>query len=93
MPDAAKYVAWYAGESNDAYFERFEEKALSLAFLNQMHFHCSTWDGPLLCRVLREIGFVDAAERGFGEGADARLLRDQPVKAAESVYVEARRGD
>jgi hypothetical protein len=56
-----------------------------------MHFHKSAWDGELLKKVLTEIGFEDTREVNHGEGEDKRLIKDQDVKAEESLYVEARK--
>ena len=41
--------------------------------------------------MLSEIGFVDARAASFGVGSDPRLVRDDPDKAHESLYVEARK--
>jgi hypothetical protein len=56
-----------------------------------MHFHKSAWDGELMTNLLTEIGFRNAREVSFGEGTDARLIKDQDVKAEESLYVEAQK--
>jgi predicted SAM-dependent methyltransferase len=91
VPDLRKYVDFYVGRLKHEHFSPFQPRALAISFLTQMHMHRSTWDADLLCAVLREVGFVDATEVAFGQGHDARLIKDQDVKAAESLYVEARK--
>jgi hypothetical protein len=34
-------------------------------------------------------GFIEVERRAFGDGADPKLLRDEPDRAVESLYVEA----
>lgn len=91
VPDLAKYVRFYDGEPQAAGFEEFPERALGVSFLTQMHMHRSAWDGALMTRVLGEIGFADARQVAFGEGCDPRIVRDDPDKTHESLYVEARK--
>jgi hypothetical protein len=91
VPDLAKYVRFYQGEPQASGFQDFPERALGVSFLTQMHMHRSTWDAALLTRVLTEIGFAAVREVVFGQGSDPRLIRDDPDKAHESLYVEARR--
>jgi predicted SAM-dependent methyltransferase len=91
VPDLAKYVRFYQGEPQAPGFEDFPERALGVSFLTQMHMHRSAWDAALMTRVLAEIGFTDTSEVAFGEGSDPRLIRDDPDKVHESLYVEARR--
>ncbi len=91
VPGIRKYIDFYEGRSKDSFFEQFPVKALAISFLTQMHFHKSAWDGELLTKLLAEIGFQNAREVNFGEGMDNRLIKDQDVKAAESLYVEAQK--
>lgn len=91
VPDLGKYVRYYTNEKPGSDFREFPERALAISFLTQMHLHRSAWDAALMVRVLQEVGFVDAREAGFGEGSDPQIIRDDPDKAHESLYVEARR--
>lgn len=91
VPDLGKYAAYYQGGGKDSALGDFPHPALAMSFLTQMHMHRSAWDGDLLVQVLTEAGFADARVAAFGQGTDSRLLRDDPDKVHESVYVEARK--
>ena len=91
VPDLRAYVDLYDGRDSRPEFACFPHPAVGVSFLTQMHLHRSTWDADLLVRVLAELGFDDACASSFGIGADARLVRDDPDKSHESLYVEARK--
>lgn len=91
VPSVKVYIDYYEGRIKNDYFEQFPNKALAISFLTQMHLHRSTWDGELMTQLLLDLGFEDAKEVPFGEGTDKRLIKDQDVKKAESLYVEARK--
>ncbi len=91
VPDLRKYVDFYEGKSIDEFFQPFQQKALAISFLTQMHTHRSTWDVNLMIQLLTEIGFVQSKEVEFGEGTDHRLIKDQESKAVESLYIEAQK--
>jgi predicted SAM-dependent methyltransferase len=91
VPGLRRYVDFYEGRNTDSFFAQFPHKALAISFLTQMHFHKSAWDGDLMTSLLAEIGFQNAREVNFGTGTDQRLIKDQDVKAEESLYVEAQK--
>jgi predicted SAM-dependent methyltransferase len=91
VPDVRTYVDFYEGRLSRPQFAPIPHPAVGISFLTQMHLHRSAWDADLMTRVLTEIGFADARAVSFGVGADARLVRDDPDKAHESLYVEARK--
>jgi predicted SAM-dependent methyltransferase len=91
VPGIRKYVDFYEGRNSDSFFAQFPQRALAISFFTQMHFHKSAWDGELMTRVLSEIGFEHVKEVGHGEGTDKKLIKDQDVKAEESLYVEAQK--
>jgi len=91
VSDLATYVRYYRGEIADDQFFSLPHRTLALSFLTQMHMHRSVWDSDLMVKVLDEIGFCDAATVSFGAGSDMRLVKDDPDKAIESLYVEARK--
>jgi predicted SAM-dependent methyltransferase len=91
VPDLATYVRYYRKEINDDQFFSLPHRTLALSFLTQMHMHRSVWDAELMVEVLSELGFHDAAAVSFGQGADSRLIKDDPEKVVESLYVEARK--
>lgn len=91
VPDLAKYIRYYHGEPMECRFQEFPLRALGLSFLTQMHMHKSVWDARLLVQVLTELRFTDVREVAFGECTDLRIIRDDPDKSHESLYVEARR--
>lgn len=90
VPDLAVYVRRYCGTSAPGLYE-FPANAVAVSYLTQMHLHKSAWDGDLLCSVLRDIGFMDVSVVEYRQGTDDRLLRDDPDKQFESLYVEARK--
>jgi predicted SAM-dependent methyltransferase len=91
VPDLATYVRYYRKEIDDKQFFSLPHRTLALSFLTQMHMHRSVWDADLMIEVLSELGFEDAAAVSFGSGSDTRLIKDDPEKAPESLYVEARK--
>jgi predicted SAM-dependent methyltransferase len=91
VPDLATYVRYYRHEIDDEQFFALPHRVLALSFLTQMHMHRSVWDADLMCQVLTELGFENAVAVSFGTGSDLRLIKDDPDKAPESLYVEARK--
>lgn len=91
VPDVRTYVEFYEGRLARPEFGPIPHPAVGISFLTQMHLHRSAWDADLMTRVLTEIGFADASAKSFGVSADPRLARDDPDKAHESLYVEARK--
>jgi predicted SAM-dependent methyltransferase len=91
VPDVKTYVDYYEGRLAKPEFAPIPHPAVGISFLTQMHLHRSTWDADLMTRVLTEIGFAEARAASFGVGSDPRLVRDDPDKAHESLYVEARK--
>lgn len=91
VPDVRTYVELYEGRLARPEFDPIPHPAVGISFLTQMHLHRSAWDADLMARVLTELGFADAQPASFGVGADPRLVRDDPDKAHESLYVEARK--
>lgn len=91
VPDLMTYVGYYRNEIDNDWFRPFPHRALALSFLTQMHMHRSVWDADLMIRVLTELGYDNAAAVSFGIGSDPRLIKDDPDKASEGLYVEARK--
>jgi predicted SAM-dependent methyltransferase len=91
VPDLGAYVSFYQGKASPPEFAGFPHPAVGVSFLTQMHLHRSAWDADLMMRILTELGFIEARCAAFGVGADPRLVRDDPDKAHESLYVEARK--
>lgn len=91
VPDLARYARYYQAGGADHELGDFPHPAVAISFLTQMHLHRSAWDGDLLTQALGALGFADARVVSFGHGADARLVKDDPDKAHESLYVEARK--
>lgn len=91
VPGIRKYVDFYEGRNTDSFFAQFPLRALAVSFFTQMHLHKSAWDDELMISVLEEIGFRNVRQVNFGEGTDERLIKDQAVKAEESLYVEAQK--
>jgi predicted SAM-dependent methyltransferase len=91
VPDLRAYVDFYDGKVSTPEFGQFPHPAVGVSFLTQMHMHRSVWDEDLIVRSLIELSFLDAKAVPFGAGTDERLLRDDPDKVHESLYVEARK--
>ena len=91
VPNLSKYIDFYNGRQQNTEFERFPLKALSISFMSQMHYHKSVWDGDLMVNVLNAIGFVNVSEVDIGQGVDKKIIKDQPEKDWESLYVEAQK--
>lgn len=92
LPDLQRFVDFYNGDTTSSEFvDRFAYGAEALSFLTQNFGHISLWDGRLLEAVLTEVGFVNVRVVSYGEGSDARLVKDSPNRQWESVYVEAQK--
>jgi len=107
VPDAGKYLAAYMAEgwseliltrplldgNKDTFSEqRFQTKMeLINEVFRQGGEHKFAWDFETLSLALRRVGFVDIQRRSFNVGFDEKLLIDSPIRAAESLYVEARK--
>lgn len=94
VPSLAIFARYYVsgdravlGGANRAWNHRAE----AIADLTQMWGHLSVWDFELMAALLADVGFTDIREAAFGQGADPELLRDDPEKAWETLYVEARK--
>lgn len=107
VPDAGRYLAAYAAagwdeiaalrglrpDGEDPYSNcRFRTKMeLVNEIFRQGVQHKYAYDEATLAQVLHDAGFRDVATRKFGESGDLRLLLDQPGRAHESLYIEARK--
>lgn len=92
VPDLRKYVSCYVGGGSGEGFGQWPTGCEAIRSLTQNWGHLSVWDAPLLGRFLEDAGFLAVKEVGFGEGADARLLKDSPERCWETLYMEARKG-
>ena len=91
VPDLSKYVAYYIGEPSHKKFYRWTTGAEAIWALTQNWGHRSVWDSQLLTLALRQVGFVNVREVGFGQGTDERLIKDSEERKCESLYVEAQK--
>lgn len=92
VPDLARYVSYYLGDTPDPRFaERWPRRAEAIRALTQSYGHRSVWDANLTCAVLRDIGFRDVRQVDYGTGSDPRLLVDTADRRWESLYVEGRK--
>lgn len=92
VPGIRRYIDYYEGRGNESdFFSQFPHKALAISFFTQMHFHKSAWDGELMTELLTDIGYRNAREVSHGDGTDPRLIKDQDIKADESLFVEAQK--
>ncbi len=92
VPDLEKYVEFYLHPDQVKYrnpnFQQWKSGAEALYSLAHHFQHLSLWDGSLLHQQLAMAGFRKVTVVGFKQGADPRLLRDDPSRAWESLYCE-----
>lgn len=102
VPDAGLYLRCYAehGGNHQAAFpavgadERDRDGATAMMVVNRVfrdYGHRYAYDEETLCKLLSEAGFAQPARAGFRRGQCETLLIDTPSRAAESLYVEARK--
>lgn len=92
VPDLGRYLRWEWLRADVPKMARYGSLPEAVSNLTQNHAHRSVWDGALLRELLEGVGFVDAREVTFREGADAELAAvDGESHRWESVYVEARK--
>ncbi|HEY9609034.1 class I SAM-dependent methyltransferase [Allocoleopsis sp.] len=92
VPDLKKYVDFYSGKNQEKDFcQKWSTGAEAIGSLTQSWGHLSVWDSDLLGRTLQEVGFSNIREVGFSEGTDLRLIKDDPKRQWESLYMEAQK--
>jgi len=91
VPDLGRYVANYVQPGESPGFSRWRSGGEALRCLSQGWGHVSLWDAELLGDALRREGFEAIVQSGFGEASDPRLALDDPDRAWETLYMEARR--
>ncbi len=105
VPDAETYLRSYlsqiTGDGSHRFpFQDAEENLpgwTPLTSVNRVFYqdrespagHCTMFDFPLMRQLLLDAGFIDVQRRAFQEGRDPQLVVDSPVRAVESLYVEA----
>ncbi len=92
VPDLELYVAYYLNSASaDSEFMRWETGAEAIGALTQKWGHRSVWDAKLLTRVLETAGFSRIERVRYGEGTDARIVKDRVDRRWESLYIEAQK--
>lgn len=91
VPNLKKYVDNYIGKTSDEKFHQWPSGCEAIHALTQNWGHLSVWDPGLLGRFLREAKFPHPKEVGFREGTDTRLLKDNPERRWETLYMEAQK--
>ena len=86
VPDIDKFTSDDYAQAGD-----FSSRPEAISYITQHFWHLSVWDARLMVDLLTSLGFKDVRECAFGEGTDRALVRDQEVKKAESLWVEARK--
>lgn len=90
VPDLEKYIRYYVSRGDDA-FLKWSTGAEAISSLTQEWGHRSVWDAELLEKVLTSIGFSSVVRCEYLESSDARLLKDNPSRIWETLYMEARK--
>jgi predicted SAM-dependent methyltransferase len=91
VPDVMKFAQHDSANPISPGAPEFSSRALAISFATQMHLHRSAWDDSLLTRVLSELGYTEVRKASYGVGAEPRLVRDDPDKERESLFVDARK--
>jgi len=105
VPDAEKYLRAYCAEGwgelerirplrpqqTDAYYgHRYATKMELVNFIfRQVCDHKFAYDAETLIALLRRCGFARVAQQAFGQSLMPEICLDQPMRASESLYVEA----
>lgn len=90
VPDMAKYVAYYNGETPHDKFKMWDEnRGEALWSMAYNWGHHSLYDLSLMTKLLQEAGFKDIKESSFNKSRDDKLLLDDKGRLWESLYVEA----
>lgn len=91
VPDLKKYVKYYCGEKVHEKFHNWQTGCEAIRTLTQDHIHLSVWDSELLTMYLEKVGFINVKEVVYMQGTDQLLLKDEPRRAWESLYMEAQK--
>jgi predicted SAM-dependent methyltransferase len=97
VPDAGLYLRLYAQASaGEPVNFPWTEKAFvtPMMYVNNCfrgYGHLYAYDFATLRVLLEAAGFKSVTRRSFGEGFDSKLVADDQYRAAESLYVEARK--
>jgi predicted SAM-dependent methyltransferase len=107
VPDAEKYLRAYCegnweqlrrirpldSEDKDVYFHCKYNAPMELinVVFRQGHEHKYAYDCANLDFLLRRYGFSTVARQAFGQSLMPELCLDQPIRASESLYVDARK--
>jgi predicted SAM-dependent methyltransferase len=91
VPDLNKYVRYYNHDLTNDSFKQFSCGAHAISELTQNWGHTSVWDEHLLRSVLEEVGFVNISKVDFKVSSDSKLLKDNPDRRWESLYMEAQK--
>lgn len=105
VPDAEKYLRGYCSEGwdelvrvrplrpgpTDAYYgHRYATKMELVNFVfRQVCDHKYAYDAETLMNLLRRCGFARVEQQQFGRSWMPEICLDQPMRASESLYVEA----
>ena len=106
IPDAEIYLRVYVDRLNGISeskfpFEAKEQESTyysALSSVNRIYYqdreslfgHRCMYDFALLSKLLDSLGFHEIEKLAFRQGRDEKLLIDEPSRAIESLYVEAR---
>jgi predicted SAM-dependent methyltransferase len=102
VPDLQIYVEKYnlfceTGElsmpyaNGDVRADGIYSPAMSVNRIIREHGHQFIYDFATMAAILKKIGFTDISKASCGHGTDRSLIFDNPGRAVESLYVEARK--
>ena len=95
VPDGELYLKRYAAReplpyaADDPRFGIYSP-IMSVNRIFRSHGHLFMYDFDTLTQLLQQAGFVGITREAYGKGGVSALLVDDPQRAVESVYVEAR---
>lgn len=95
VPDFGKFARYYVSGETDAFAgaptRRWSSRGEAMADAAHMWGHQSLWDRDMMANLLSEVGFEGVEMQEFRSGGDPELLRDDPEKSWETLYMEARK--
>ena len=91
VPDLEKYISFYNDKIPHQKFLQWKnKKSEALWSLNHNFGHNSVYDYELLKKLLKIAGFTKIRKGKFQDSEDINLQIDDPGRAWESLYVEAK---
>ncbi|WP_440614709.1 class I SAM-dependent methyltransferase [Candidatus Pelagibacter sp. HIMB1748] len=89
VPDLERYIIYYNNQNLKG-FQHYGNGCNAIWNLTHNWGHLSTWDFQMISHQLKSIGYKDIKKCKIMEGQDYRLLKDNPGREWECLFVECR---